>query len=146
MPFVVHREQPAGCGKRHMISHASEHIERFSLRRHRMADPISRHQRHVHAPRRRNLCLVARFLFTIHVPLDFRENIWTAENIDQPLKVFRRVAVRLRTRKRASPRPRVGLCLPLSPPPPPPPHPGPGAKQPPPQPPPFPPAPPAPPP
>ena len=96
----IGREQPSGGFERHFFAHASEHVQHFPLPRLGVANAVSGHQRNAQAARLFDDGLVAGFLVTVHVPLQFGIEVPLAEHAgqrfvdmgrdaDQPLRELR---------------------------------------------------------
>ncbi len=90
VPLGVALEQAARGGERDVLTHTSQHVERFPLFWCRLTDAIGGHQRHAQPARGGNLRLVARFFFAMEMTLDFSENIGAAEGLKSAIERFGR--------------------------------------------------------
>ena len=88
MALGIPREETSGSGKRAMMANAREDIEDFARWRLRMRDAIGRKQGQMQFARNFNRGLIARFLFTAEMPLQFDIDVVAAKNSAELLDAF----------------------------------------------------------
>src|SRR5215471_5291285 len=86
MPLGVLCEQASGSIQTAFVPDAGEDVGNLALRRRGVADSIGSQQRQMKLSRQTDRRLVARFLITIEVALQFNINIFPAKNGDELLK------------------------------------------------------------